>query len=48
MANLISFLNSFLSYIVLMLIIVVLAGVAVAIGTTIAKKKNAKTADENK
>ena len=48
MANLISFVNSFLSYVVLMGIIVVLAGIAVAIGTTMAKKKNAKTADENK
>ena len=48
MANLISFVNSFLSYVVLMGIIVVLAGIAVAIGTTMAKKKNAKTAEENK
>lgn len=52
MTNLISFLNSFMSYIVLMLIIVVLAGIAIAIGTTMAKRKNAKTAaktaEENK
>lgn len=48
MANLISFLNSFMSYIVLLLIIVVLAGIAVTIGITMAKRKNAKTAKENK
>lgn len=48
MTNLISFLNSFMSYLVLMLIIVVLAGIAVAIGTTVAKRKNAKKAKENK
>ena len=48
MANLINFLNSFMSYLVLMLIIVVLAGIAIVIGTTVAKKKNAKTAEENK
>ena len=48
MANLISFFNSFMSYIVLMLIIVILAGIAVTIGITMAKKKNAKAAKENK
>ena len=36
------FINTFLSYIVLLLIVVVLAGAAVAIGLTLAKKKNAK------
>ncbi len=41
---LVSFLNSFMSYLVLMLIIVVVAGVAVAIGITMARKKNAETA----
>lgn len=46
MANLISFLNSFLSYLVLMGIILIVAGIAVAIGITLAKRKNAKTALE--
>ena len=45
MSNLIDFLNSFFSYLVLMGIIVVLCGIAVTIGITLAKRKNAK---ENK
>lgn len=48
MSNLIGFLNSFLSYIVLLLIIVALIGIAVTIGITMAKRKNAKTAEKNK
>ena len=39
---LVSFLNSFLSYVMLMLVIVVVAGVAMAIGINMAKKKAAK------
>ncbi len=37
----ISFVNSFLSYIVLLLVIGVAAAVAVTVGITMAKKKNA-------
>lgn len=40
----INFINTFLSQIILMIIIVVVAGVATAIGITWAKNKNAKTA----
>lgn len=46
MGNLISFVNSFLSYIMLLLVIAVVGGVAIAIGLTLAKKKNAKAAQE--
>lgn len=45
---LISFLNSFMSYLVVMLVIVVMAGLAVAIGTTMAKRKNAQDAAADK
>lgn len=38
----INFVSSFLSYIVLMAIIVAVAGIATAIGITLAKKKNEK------
>lgn len=38
---LVNFLNSFMSYLVLLLIIVAVAGVATAIGITMAKKKSA-------
>ena len=38
----ISFVNSFLSYVMLMLVIVVLSGCAVAVGLFLRKKKNAK------
>lgn len=38
----VSFANAFLSYLLLFLIIVVLGGVAVAVGITLRKKKNAK------
>lgn len=46
---LVNFLNSFMSYLVLMLVIVVIAGVAITIGITMAKRKaNAvKTAGES-
>lgn len=40
MNNLILFFNSFLSYLLLMAVIVVLAGIAVFIGITMRKKKN--------
>lgn len=46
MENLISFLNSFLSYIMLLLVIAVVGGSAIAIGLTLAKKKNAKAVGE--
>lgn len=42
MANLVEFGRMFLSYGLLMLIIVVICGVAIAIGITLAKRKNAK------
>ena len=42
MNNLIEFCRMFLSYFVLMAIIVAVAGVALAIGITLAKKKNKK------
>lgn len=42
----INFINTFLSYIVLALIIVAVAGAATAIGLTLAKKKNAKKAED--
>ena len=38
----IHFANSFLSYLMLLLIIVVLSGVAVFVGITLRKKKDAK------
>ena len=40
----INFINTFLSYIVLMVIIVVVAGVGLTIGLILAKRKNAKAA----
>lgn len=46
MDNLISFANVFLSYLVLMVIILVVGGIAITIGLTLAKKKNAKAAVE--
>lgn len=46
MNNFISFANTFLSYFVLMVIILVVGGIAIAIGLTLAKKKNAKAALE--
>ncbi len=49
MENLILFLNSFFSYLLLMAIIVVIAGVAVFIGIKMRKNKNekAKQAEES-
>lgn len=41
---LVSFLNSFMSYLVLLAVIVVVAGAATVIGITMAKKKNAENA----
>lgn len=42
MANLVEFGRMFLSYGLLMLIIVAICGTAITIGITLAKKKNAK------
>ena len=42
MNNLISFVNSFLSYLLVMAVIVVLAGIAIFIGIKLRKSKNAK------
>lgn len=39
-----AFFNTFLSYLILMLVIVAVAGVGVFLGITFAKKKNAKKA----
>lgn len=41
---LVNFLNTFMSYLVQMIVIVAVAGVAVTIGITAAKKKNADAA----
>lgn len=46
MSNLILFINSFLSYLILMAVIVVLAGIAIFIGITMRKKKNLKLVNE--
>ena len=46
MANLILFINSFLSYLLVMAVIVVLAGVAVFIGIKMRKRSNEKSAVE--
>ncbi|MGN0376215.1 MAG: hypothetical protein ACI4ED_01135 [Suilimivivens sp.] len=45
MNNLILFVNSFLSYLLLMVIIAAIAGVAIFIGIKARKNKNAKTAE---
>ena len=42
----IAFINTFLSYIVLMLIILVVAAVGFSVGMVLRKKKNAKAAVE--
>ena len=47
MNNLILFINSFLSYLALMAVIVVLAGIAIFIGIKMRKKKNLQLAAEN-
>lgn len=41
MVNLIAFLNSFLSYLLLFGVFVLLAAIAIAIGITLRKRKNA-------
>lgn len=41
----VSFLNAFLSYLLLFLIIAVLGGIAITIGITLRKKKNANNAE---
>lgn len=46
MNNLILFVNSFLSYILLFVIIVIVAGIAMSIGITMRKKADAKAALE--
>lgn len=43
---LVSFLNSFMSYFVVLAVVVIVAGVATAIGISMAKKKNADAADK--
>ena len=40
--NMIPFINTFLSYLLLFLVIVVLGAIAITIGITLAKKKNAQ------
>lgn len=45
MENMILFANSFLSYLLLMAVIVVLAGIAIFIGIKLRKNKNAKEAE---
>ena len=42
MSNLVAFLNSFLSYLLLFGVFVIIVAVAVAIGITLRKSKNAK------
>lgn len=42
MNNLILFVNSFLSYVLVLAIVVVLCAIAIAIGITMRKKKDAK------
>ena len=42
MNNLILFINSFLSYLLVMAVIVILAGIAIFIGIKLRKNKNAK------
>ncbi|MBQ8598151.1 MAG: hypothetical protein IJ409_10215, partial [Lachnospiraceae bacterium] len=46
MSNFILFINSFLSYLLVMAVIVVLVGIAVFIGITMRKKKNLQLAAE--
>lgn len=47
MNNLILFLNSFLSYLLLMAVIVVLGGIAIFIGIKLRKNKNKQLEGEN-
>lgn len=46
MANLILFINSFLSYLLVMAVIVILAGIAVFIGIKMRKRSNEKSVAE--
>lgn len=46
MNNLILFVNSLLSYLLVFVVIVIVAGIAIFIGITMRKKKNAKEALE--
>ena len=48
MQNLVMFVNSFLSYLLLMVIIAVIAGVAIFIGIKARKNKNAQNEKETK
>ncbi len=48
MTNLVLFTNSFFSYLLLMVIIAMIAGVAIFIGIKARKNKNAKAAKEEK
>lgn len=47
MSNLILFVNSFLSYLLVMAVIVVIAGVATFIGIKARKNKNARESEES-
>lgn len=47
MNNFILFTNSFLSYLLLFGIVVILAIVAIMIGTSLSKRKNAQTSSDN-
>ena len=48
MNNLIAFVNEFLSYLLVMVIIVALCGVAIFIGTTLRKRKDKQEAEAAK
>lgn len=48
MQNFVLFLNSFLSYLLLMVIIAVIAGIAIFIGVKARKNKNTQNAREEK
>lgn len=48
MEKIILFLNSFLSYLLLMAVIVVLAGIAIFIGIKMRKRKNEQLENESK
>ena len=47
MSALVAFVNSFLSYLLLMAVIVVVAGVGIFIGITMRRKKNLKESAES-
>ena len=48
MQNVVLFVNSFLSYLLLMVIIAVIAGVAIFVGIKVRKNKNAQNEKETK